>query len=78
MLNDLKTVKYELSERVITRATELHMDHDNPLAVSNIITLEELARLELRMRALAEAILAADTFLGKDTLKAIAGGQELP
>lgn len=76
---DLETIKRELAERVMERTVELHKDLTNPLAVTNVILLEELARLELRMRALARAAYACAPFgLEPDLLRAIADGKDLP
>lgn len=89
-MTDFETVMLELCKRVEARGLELCEKHDNPLAVTNMILLEELTRLELRMRELARA---ARTGIPKTvysiyegsletqarrTLKAIAEGKDLP
>jgi hypothetical protein len=87
MLNDLETVKKELFERLASKTKDLSEKSDNQLAISFAVVFEELIRIELRMRALAEASRRsmASGFAGLSsadhaaaTLLAIADGSELP
>ena len=84
----LDDIKLELAKRVTERRVELCKILDNPLAVANVIMLEELARLEFRQRELARAAqtLGWRNALNEDideskarlTLHAIAEGKDLP
>lgn len=73
-------IKQELGKRVQARATELSKDHYSDVVVVVDVMLEEMARLEFRMRALAAATIQATGnphFVPK-ILRAIEDGKDLP